>query len=478
MNVAARNVTSGFTVLLLICAAAAGYFHQWLWLAAPIVVAVAWYLLQYPHLILYALAATIPWSVEYNLTSALGTDLPDEQLMWLGAGASLLLLAYRWRSFAFQKMHPLLWMLLLQLAWTFSTVLLSTHPLLSLKYLIAKSWYLLAFVVLPLFVWKDVAVLKRAVVILVSSMMLFVCWALYRHQQYGFSFENVNDALAPFYRNHVNYSALLVFMIPLLLLFFQRVGSLPMKFIMLLFTVIAMAAVYLSYARGAWLALLVAGVSYFLIKKQWLVKAFVLSLAAVLIGIGVLAYNNTYLRFAPRFHTTVFHTDFNEHLKATYQFEDMSTIERYYRWIAGVRMAGDSWQMGFGPNTFYEHYKGYTIPAFKTWVSKNEERSTVHNYFLFLLIEQGVAGLVLFLVLVGSMFWYLQKLYRVSPDAKTRQNVQAITAILTMICVVNFLSDMIETDKVGSIFYSCIAVIIILCKKQKNSNQLPAEDAH
>jgi uncharacterized membrane protein len=95
-----------------------------------------------------------------------------------------------------------------------------------------------------------------------------------------------------------------------------------------------------------------------------------------------------------------------------------------------------------------------------------------------LLIEQGVAGLVLFLVLVGSMFWYLQKLYRVSCDVETRQNVQAITAILTMICVVNFLSDMIETDKVGSIFYSCIAVIIILCKKQKNSNQLPAEDAH
>ena len=37
----------------------------------------------------------------------------------------------------------------------------------------------------------------------------------------------------------------------------------------------------------------------------------------------------------------------------------------------------------------------------------------------------------------------------------------AMAAILTMVITVNFLSDLIETDKVGSIFYLCIATIII-----------------
>jgi O-antigen ligase len=42
-----------------------------------------------------------------------------------------------------------------------------------------------------------------------------------------------------------------------------------------------------------------------------------------------------------------------------------------------------------------------------------------------------------------------------------------------MQCVINFLSDMIETDKVGSVFYLCLATLVIAdIKTRKGKSNL------
>jgi O-antigen ligase len=41
-----------------------------------------------------------------------------------------------------------------------------------------------------------------------------------------------------------------------------------------------------------------------------------------------------------------------------------------------------------------------------------------------------------------------------------------------MTCTVNFLSDLIETDKIGSVFYLCIAALIVADRQTKNETQL------
>jgi O-antigen ligase len=161
---------------------------------------------------------------------------------------------------------------------------------------------------------------------------------------------------------------------------------------------------------------------------------------------------------------------------ATYRLKDLSNAERVYRWVAGIRMVKDSWKTGFGPSTFYDQYKPYTLPSFKTYVSNNPERSTVHNYFLLMLIEQGFIGCLLFIMLLGFSFWYCQKIYLRTNDYFWRAVVAAIASILAMQCIINFLSDMIETDKVGSIFYLCIAALIIADIKTKEKRSDPAPD--
>jgi O-antigen ligase len=117
---------------------------------------------------------------------------------------------------------------------------------------------------------------------------------------------------------------------------------------------------------------------------------------------------------------------------------------------------------GFGPNSFYLHYKPYTLRSFQTWVSNNPEHSTVHNYFLLLALEQGLIGLLLFLALLMGMFISLQLLYTQLQSNFYKTITLTISGMLTIVVVLNLMSDLIETDKVGAVFYSCLGAILLL----------------
>jgi len=478
MATANRIMVYGLSLLLLASVGLYAYFQEIYFLVAPLLVVGGLCLFQHPAYILYALMLTIPWSIEYNFTPSLGTDLPDEPLMLLGAFACIAMFVVHRKKLDSKKFfHPLVFIVLLQLAWTACTVVTSTEPLLSLKYLLAKGWYLLTFVGLPLFLFVDEKVIRRAAVILAFSMLVFMCYAIVRHSQYNWTFEKINDALEPFYRNHVNYSAMLVFTVPLQIAAIQLVKSRNVKLFLIAVFIVCLGALYFSYARGAWLAFIVAIAGYWLIRRKLLFFSFFAFVFFMIGSVLWLRANDNYLKFSHDFKTTVFHTDFREHLAATYQFRDASTAERFYRWVAGVRMIEDSWAVGLGPSSFYRQYRSYTQPAFKTWVSKNADQSTVHNYFLLMIIEQGVLGLLFFLILLGALFWYAQTIYARTKDRFWKIVSAAVAAILLMECAVNFLSDLIETDKAGPVFYLCLTVLVIADLKTRQAQKLESEAA-
>ena len=406
-----------------------------------------------------ALLISLPFSIEYQVSPTLGTDAPDELLMI--AVSFLFLCRVFYKPTLLKRntwLHPLLILLYCSVFWALITMLLSSHPLLSLKFLIAKGWYFGAFIGAALLLFSDRATMLRAFALLALSMLLVTILAIARHAQYGFSFAETNDALRPFFRNHVNYSAMLVCMVPLWWAGYRI--SLKGKWLIAGALIITLAAIFLSYARGAWAALVVGMIAWELIRRKWLLKAYLLVVAFVLLCTGWLIRNDNYLRYAHHYQTTIFHEDFRDHLVATYQLKDLSTAERFYRWVAGVRMLEERPVIGFGPSTFFHEYKPYALPAFRTWVSDNPEQSTVHNYFLMIAVEQGIPGLLIFLLLAGSSLWYAQSLFNRARDTINRTIALAAGSVMVMILTVNFLSDLIETDKVGSLFFLCIATLI------------------
>lgn len=462
-----------FTGFFILCLLIAVYYEEYYLIAIPFAILLLYAGWPYLHVVFFLLLLSLPFSTEYQFSEALATDLPDEFLMLLTAGLSFCYWIYLPTTIPKRIFtHPLLIFLIVLLIWTTITVPFSTNNIISLKYLLAKCWYMGAFVLCPLIVLRKKQYIRVAAIILGSSMLIVAIIALIKHSNHNFHFANINHAVYPFFRNHVNYSAMLVCIIPVFFAFYNLSSTKRQKILIGLAVIILLIALFFSYARGAWLALVMGIIAYWLIKKRYLVVAFIAVFIIIIASLFWLKNNDRYLQLAHDYKTTIFHKDFKEHLIATYRLKDVSTAERFYRWIAGVRMIKDNWLTGYGPNTFYYNYKGYTIPAFKTWVSKNEDRSTVHNYFLLISIEQGIPGLIFFLLLLGGMFYYSQFLYHRIQDIFYKTVCITVGVILVMITVVNFLSDLIETDKIGSLFFLCLSVLVDINIRNKYKSAL------
>ncbi|HEX7906095.1 MAG TPA: O-antigen ligase family protein [Chitinophagaceae bacterium] len=438
------------------------WFQQYFFLLLPLAALLFYSGWQQPRIVFFLLLAALPFSFEYNFSPALGTDVPDEALMLLTSFLFLACWIYSPDSIPRSTLvHPLLILLLMHLGWTVLTSVLSTHNLLSVKIILAKGWYVGAFVVAPLIIFTNKKMISIAAIIIAATVFLVTIIAIYRHSLDGFSFATINIAVSPFFRNHVTYSSMLVCIIPVFFAIYllnknKRIQGLITAAILILLT-----ALFFSYARGAWLALAAGAAAYWLVKKKLLVTTFIGFIFFCVAAVYWLKHKDNYIRYAHNFKTTIFHKDFKEHLVATYQLKDVSTAERFYRWIAGVRMIKDNYMTGYGPGTFYKNYKPYTVPVYKTWVSDNKEHSTVHNYFLLLLVEQGIPGLIFFLFLSGSLLYYAQHLYHRINDRFYRTLSITIGSILVMIITVNFLSDLIETDKIGSLFFLCLSLLVM-----------------
>jgi O-antigen ligase len=104
-------------------------------------------------------------------------------------------------------------------------------------------------------------------------------------------------------------------------------------------------------------------------------------------------------------------------------------------------------------------------------VSSNKEHSTVHNYFLLVAIEQGIPGLLFFLLVVGAGLYCAERIYDRAHDISARAAAMACGVMLVMIVVVNFLSDLIETDKVGSLFFLGLATLVSLDMNMRKHNK-------
>lgn len=422
--------------------------------------------------IYFALLAAIPVSIEYSFSSSLGTDLPDEPLM---VGLMLVTIVYLLSNY---KALPtgffaniLMVGVLVYLFWIFVCAVNSVNFLVSLKVFLAKCWYVTAFCVLTAIVMRTNDDLKRMFWCIYIPLTVLTAQVLVRQGMQGFTFDDVNKPMYPFFRNHVNYAAILSVFFPFILLartWYPKGGTIRN---MLSFSILFyLAAIYLSYTRTSYIAIVLIYPFYIVIKKKWMKPA----LAVIAIGVTVLLvnlfYQNNYLKYAPTYEETIYHDDFGKHLSSTFEGKDVSSMERVYRWVAATRMFKDKPLMGFGPGNFYPYYMHYTLSSFETYVSDNPERSTTHNYPLLLLTEQGAIGLGIFLLLTITIFIYGEKIYQRVTNTDDKRVVMILLIVMLMIYVNLLLSDLLESDKVGPFFFICIALLVSYDIKYRSLN--------
>jgi O-antigen ligase len=457
-------------ILFILAGTLSLFTEQGLWMLLPF----AWLLtptllIQKVEWLYYLLFAFVPLSTELNLTPSLGLDFPDEPIMILLTAIFILKVVHQ-PSFFPKKIfrHPLVDLLALYIIWLIVSCCFSTNLLLSIKFLLAKIWFIIPFVILPSLLITTRKQFSLLALLLLIPMWFVVCQSLIRHAFYQFSFEGVKNIYSPFFRNHVNYSAMLVCMMPIAWATHRLTQTARLKWMLKAALVIGLVGIIFSYSRGAWVALILGLLGGLAIQRNLMKQTIAVAITALVICVAWLAYQNNYLRFRNEYQTTIFHEDIKEHLQATVQLKDVSNAERFYRWVAAANMITAEPVVGFGPNTFYSQYKSYTETPFKTWVSNNPEHSTVHNYFLMVATEQGVPGLIIFCTLYFGMIIYSQHLYNNINDRFYKTIALTTGVILVMIGALIFMSDLIETDKIGSLFWLSLGVLIVLKDKLDN----------
>jgi O-antigen ligase len=359
--------------------------------------------------------------------------------------------------------HPVSLLLLLHMSWIAVCAFFAQDSVIGFKFLLAKIWYIICFYMAAIFWHRTSFDFWQSIRWFFIVLIPVVIWAIMKHGiMYQFSFADVNRALSPLFRNHVSYAALLAVSFPYLFFFtLQRRYKNQSYWWLVVGLILLFVAINFSYTRAAYGALIFA-IPYYFIVKYKLTRWFILG-AFILTGFlfTYLIKDYRYMNLAPRFEKTITHTSFEDLLDATYKFQDISTMERVYRWIAGIRMVNEKPGFGFGPNNFYHHYKAYAISGFRTFVSDNPEKSGVHNYYLMTAVEQGIPGLVIYLMLIVFVMLWGERLYhKVKTNRVKGFTVLAAMSSLIIIHLLQLMNDLLETDKVGPFFFLSLAVLI------------------
>jgi len=390
-----------FGSLFLIFGILAAWFDKPIVLAVPFLLPIAYMGVRQTSWIYFLLLFCIPFSSETNITAATQLNLPAEPMMIVLLGVAVLWLVLNRKPWGSILQHPITLLFGAHLTWTVLCSLDSVMPIVSAKFILAKLWYVAAFYICSWFFLNDRDSIKRLFWLIYIPILLTGLIALVRHAGYGFSFDTVNKVVVPFYRNHVDYASMLALFFPMVILArkWYPKGSFERKLILLGWLVLPVG-VYFSFTRAAIGVLFLYPILYCVLHFRLVLPSIVIGLIGLSIFVGYNLSEKEYMKLAPNYERTIYHDEFGNLLEATYKLEDLSTMERLYRWVAAGHMVSERPWTGTGAGTFYPTYKAYTVSGFQTYMSDNPERSGVHNYYLMVLTDQGFIGLVLWMVFV------------------------------------------------------------------------------
>lgn len=453
-----QALSLGFLAILII-----GILAEKLWLVAiPIILVTASILVYNLRNLYWLLIASIPFSVTLDFSKSLSTDFPTEFLSIILTGIFWAIMLYRpskeisnlWNSKVFG-------MLILLLLWSLVCALFAVHKTIAFKYCAAKVWYITAYIIVTYWIIRQIQDIRTIAWIVYVGIMITAIYSFIRTAIGGFNFEMTNQYSLPFYDNHVLYASIMSLWVPIIFVMrkWYPSGSL-VRMLLNASIFFLLIAIYFSYTRACYLALIVGLGVYLAIRWRKVIITYSL---AVILTVAMLFYFSKdyfYLRLAPDYNTTVMHNEFKDHVISTFYGKDASSMERLNMWVSVFRMYQERPIVGYGPNNFPFCYKPYSVLYFKTWVSDNPLNLSCHNYFWLMLAEQGLVGVILFVLFYGMLFYTCQRVYHQSAYQGHRDIVLAIGSSFGIFLVLLFFNDIVETVKNGSLFFILIAIVL------------------
>ncbi len=431
----------------------------------PLILFIVYTAIFHLEKLVFFLAFCTPLAIslkEMGLSEGPDLSIPTEPVM---AGIMLVYILNQLSKNLFDKkllIHPVTLLIMAQLAWMFLTTLSSTMPVVSVKYLISRLWFIFSCYVIIPHLFQDKKNIVRFVFAYSFAMAIVVIYTSIRHAGYNFNDKAADWVVSPFYNDHTAYGAALAMFIPVMVSFWFSKSVTPyLKIVSVGLFSLFVLAVVLSFARAAWLSLAVAVSIYATILLRIKFRTL---LTAFLIGGGIFLMFRTEILMALGKNDTDAKGGFGNNVESISNIStDASNLERLNRWSCALRMWDDKPVLGWGPGTYMFQYAPYQRSNELTIISTNfGTNGNAHSEYLGPLAEQGVLGM---LIVLALLFYSTSLGYRLAYTLEEKEDriiCMGLFLGLMTYFVHGFFNNFLDTDKLSLPFWSFLAGLVTM----------------
>ena len=412
-----------------------------------------------------------------------GMDLPVNMYLPTEPLLVLVMLIVIVKIFVEQKydnkvlFHPITLSILFYIFWLIITTITSSLPVVSIKFIISKLWFIIPIYFLGTQIFNDYKKIKPFIWIYTISLIIIIIYTSYRHISIGFLVKNVSHyVVQPFYNDHTAYGAILALFIPVLIGLALKTDYKPkLKYFTWGVVGLFFIALILSYSRAAWLSLIIAGGIWVAIKLK--IKFKYILFVIILI-------TTIFLKFQFQIVDRLEKNDqdssskLSDHITSISNIStDASNMERILRWNCAIRMFKERPIVGWGPGTYMFQYAPFQFKDERTIISTNfGERGNAHSEYLGPLSEGGVLGSLSLIFIMLATILTAAKVYKRSKNKEVRMLIVAMILGLTTYYLHGFLNNFLDTDKLSVPFWGFTAIIVAIDVYHTKSNQIKTKD--
>jgi O-antigen ligase len=358
--------------------------------------------------------------------------------------------------------HPVSVAIIINLIWIFITCFTSEIPIVSIKFMVSRLWFVVPFFFLAMLMFRDRRYIKMFHWAYVIPLMIIIFYTLFNHSLQGFDKPSSNMVMKPFYNDHTAYGAAIAFFLPVFSGFIlTRIYKRPVRVFSIIVLVVLITGIVFSYSRAAWISvsfsLAVYLIILFRIKFRW-------------VGITVVVLVGIFYLFRYQFIEKLeknkqdSSTDFVEHVQSISNISsDASNLERINRWASAFRLFKERPIFGWGPGTYQFVYAPFQRSKEKTIISTNYgDMGNAHSEYIGPLSESGILGMLTFTAIVLITFYTGLRVYKRARDKEIKVLSLVVLLGLTSYYVHGLMNNFLDTDKSSVPFWAFTAMIVAM----------------
>ena len=393
--------------------------------------------------------------------------------------------------------HPVSLAVIFYLIWLIITTFTSTIPVVSLKFLLVRIWFIVVFYCFAIQLFKRRDNIDKFFWCYILALFIVIVYTINNHAGYGLIAQReAHWVVRPFYNDHTAYGAALAMFIPVLAFIglrkrscmlrlpLSRVfpgpeGSLPggpydLRWVAWLMLFVFMFALVFSYSRAAWLSLLAAFAVWVILRLR--IRFSTLLSFALLSALLIFMLRHEIVREMEK-NTQDSSADFREHIRSVTNItSDASNLERINRWKSAFGMFAEKPVFGWGPGTYMFRYAPFQFSYDRTIISTNSgDWGDAHSEYLGPLAETGLPGMLSFMAVATVILLTGFRLFRQLEKRRDRLIVAGVLLGLVTYLVHGLLNNFLHSDKAAVPFWGFSAILVAMDLYRKKASSIDAD---